>query len=165
VEAVQAHRQDHGRDLFDDILSTELEDGSRVVEENEGAVAFVPYFARWPYEVWILPRNRRAYCSDLEDSEIACVAKLYRNICRRFDMIYGISFPYVMCMYQAPFDGGNHDDFHLHFVFMPPLRQPSLRKIPAGADLGGGNFMNDTIPEDTAATLRALDPKLYRPAP
>jgi len=164
-EAVRAYRSEEGRDLFDDILSAELEDGSRIIEENEGAIAFVPYFARWPYEVWVLPRKRHARCSTLEDSEIACIAKLYRNICRRFDMIFDLSFPYVMCMYQAPFDGDDHQDFHLHFVFMPPLRKPSLRKIPAGADLGGGNFMNDTIPEDTAATLRLLDPAAYAPTP
>jgi UDPglucose--hexose-1-phosphate uridylyltransferase len=163
LEAVTAHRQNERRDLFDDILSMELDDGSRVVEINEGAVAFVPYFARWPYEVWVLPLNRHAHCTDLEDSEIACIAEIYRNVCRRFDMIYDMSFPYVMCMYQAPFDGGEYDDFHLHFVFMPPLRQPSLRKIPAGADLGGGNFMNDTIPEDTAETLRSLNPTAYTP--
>ncbi len=163
IDAVVAYRREKGRNLFDEILSAEASDGSRIVEENEEAVAFMPFFSRWPFEVWMFPRNRRGHVTELSDSEIACLARIYRNVCRRFDLIYGMSFPYVMCMYQAPFDGGDYSDFHLHFVFMPPLRKPSLRKILAGADLGGGNFMNDTIPEDNARILRSLDPQSYQP--
>ena len=74
-------------------------------------------------------------------------------------------FPYVMSVYQAPFPASNHGDYHLHFVLLPPLRQPGLQKFPAGPEIGGGNFMADTIPEEKAAELRAQDLSVFKEIP
>jgi UDPglucose--hexose-1-phosphate uridylyltransferase len=154
LEAVQQYREDAGRNLFEAILAAELEEGTRVVAGNEHAVAFVPFFARYAYEVWIFPRRRHATLTSLSDEELQGLAGLYRQLNRQYDALYQMSFPYVMTLCQAPLDGGDYADYHLHLVFLPPLRQPGLRKFAAGPEIGGGNFMADTMPEEKAAELR-----------
>jgi len=144
------------RDTFRKLLDFEQQDPRRIVAGQPHATAFVPYFARFPFEVWIFPKQRAAHLTELDDDALAGLASLYREINQRYDALFGMPFPYVMALAQAPTDGVLHPDFHLHLKFFPPLRAPGLRKILAGAELGGGNFMNDTIPEETAEQLRAV---------
>lgn len=151
--------------LFAEILRHEEADRCRVLAANDHAIAFIPFFARYSYEAWLFPRRRVATFAELTDAELTGIAEVYQCLVRRYDLLYRMPFPYVMSVYQAPFDTPGYDDYHLHLVFLPPLRQPGLRKFPAGPEIGGGNFMCDTIPEQTAADLLAVDPATYMPTP
>jgi UDPglucose--hexose-1-phosphate uridylyltransferase len=73
-----------------------------------------------------------------------------------------MSFPYVMALHQAPTDGDRYDGFHFHIEIHPPLRRPNLLKYLAGPEIGGGNFLSDTSPEEKAAELRALPEIHYK---
>ncbi len=67
-----------------------------------------------------------------------------------------------MPLHQAPTDGGDHSGFHFHIEFHPPLRKPNLLKYLAGPEIGGGNFLSDTVPEEKAAELRNLPDIHYK---
>jgi UDPglucose--hexose-1-phosphate uridylyltransferase len=153
-----------GRPLFQEILETEGTDGRRILFENATAVAFVPYFARYAYEVYVAPRATRSSVADLSGSEVADFADALRHVTVKFDNLWRMPFPYVMTLHQAPTDGGDHRGFHFHAEFHPPLRKPDLLKYLAGPEIGGGNFLSDTSPEDKAAELRAL-PDVHYAAP
>ena len=43
----QRHLAETGRVLFQDILTAERQDGRRIIAENDSAIAFLPYFARY----------------------------------------------------------------------------------------------------------------------
>jgi galactose-1-phosphate uridylyltransferase len=58
IRSVLAYRAATGADLFADLLAGELQDGSRIVGQNEHWVALVPFAARWPVEVHLYPRVR-----------------------------------------------------------------------------------------------------------
>jgi UDPglucose--hexose-1-phosphate uridylyltransferase len=45
------------------------------------------------------------------------------------------------------------------------LRKPNLLKYLAGPEIGGGNFLSDTVPEEKAAELRATPDIHYRKRP
>ncbi len=62
TEAAAAHRYMHetGRVLFADIIESELRDPQRIISENAEAIAFIPYFARYAYEVFVAPRRPSA---------------------------------------------------------------------------------------------------------
>ena len=60
--------------------------------------------------------------------------------------------------------GGQHEGFHFHVEFHPPLRRPNLLKYLAGPEIGGGNFLSDTSPEEKAAELRAAPDVHYKKA-
>jgi len=162
ARASERYFNEHGHSLFQDILRTELEDGRRILSENEHAIAFVPYFARYAYEVYVAPKRTVRGVSDLEDREVADFAAVLRETLIRFDNLWQTPFPYVMPLHQAPTDGGDHRGFHFHIQFHPPLRKPNLLKYLAGPEIGGGNFLSDTSPEEKAAELRAQSTVHYK---
>ena len=57
ARASQRHLAETGRILFQDVIRAEKEDGRRVICENESAIAFIPYFARYAYEVFVAPKQ------------------------------------------------------------------------------------------------------------
>jgi UDPglucose--hexose-1-phosphate uridylyltransferase len=54
------------------------------------------------------------------------------------------------------------DGFHFHIEIHPPLRTPNLLKYLAGPEIGGGNFLSDTSPEQKAAELRSQSAVHYK---
>lgn len=156
VQATHRHFEKTGRALLQDILEAEIRDGRRIVYENAGAVAFVPYFARYAYEVYVAPRATVASVAELSPSEARDFAEALSQVVIRYDNLWSRPFPYVMALHQAPTDGGDYRAFHFHAEFHPPLRKPDLLKYLAGPEIGGGNFLSDTTPEEKAAELRAL---------
>jgi UDPglucose--hexose-1-phosphate uridylyltransferase len=155
VAASIRHESETGRGLFADIIAAERKDGRRLLYEDEHAIAFVPYFARYAYEVYVAPKRRVGHVFDLKDDETTSLAAALKNVTVRFDNLWHTSFPYVMPLHQAPTDGGDYRSFHFFIALHPPLRQPGLLKYLAGPEIGGGNFLSDSAPEAKAAELRA----------
>jgi UDPglucose--hexose-1-phosphate uridylyltransferase len=160
----QRYLAETGRVLFQDILSAERADGRRIIYENERAVAFLPYFARYAYEVYVAPKATHPSLAALSDAERRDFAAALREVLIRFDNLWGLPFPYVMPLHQAPTDGGEYSGFHFHIEFHPPLRRPNLLKYLAGPEIGGGNFLSDTAPEEKAAELQAAANVHYKHA-
>ncbi|MBO0723518.1 MAG: galactose-1-phosphate uridylyltransferase [Blastocatellia bacterium] len=156
TEAAVSRRylQEKDRPLFQDIIASEQQDGRRIISENETAIAFLPYFARYAYEVFVAPKQTHPSLASLSDGEARDLAAVLRDVLIRFDNLWQVSFPYVMPLHQAPTDGGDYRGFHFHIEFHPPLRKPNLLKYLAGPEIGGGNFLSDTSPEEKAAELR-----------
>jgi UDPglucose--hexose-1-phosphate uridylyltransferase len=100
----------------------------------------------------------------LDDQEVAGLARALRDVAVRYDNLWRQPFPYVMPLHQAPTDGGDYSSFHFHIEFHPPLRRPNLLKYLAGPEIGGGNFLSDTAPEEKAAELRAQSDVHYKHA-
>lgn len=153
--AAREHHERTGRILFQDILKAEQSDAIRIVAENDTMVAFVPYFARFSYEVYLSPKRTVAHVSDLSDVETVDLAALLRLILVKMDNLWSMPFPYLMMLHQAPVDDGDYSLFHFHIELYPPLRTPELRKYVAAHEIGGGNFLADTMPEVKASELRA----------
>ena len=96
------HRDRTGRALFDDVIRAEQQDGRRILFEDERVIAFVPYFARYAYEVYVAPKRRVPHVFGLDDAEVASLAAALQDVTARFDNLWRISFPYVMALHQAP---------------------------------------------------------------
>jgi UDPglucose--hexose-1-phosphate uridylyltransferase len=155
-------REKNGRSLFDDIIHAERRDGRRVLYQDEHVIAFVPYFARYAYEVYVVPTRRVPHVSLLSDVESESLARALKDVTVRYDNLWRQPFPYVMPLHQAPTDGADYRDFHFFIGFLPPLRRPGTIKYLAGPEIGGGNFLSDTSPEEKAAELRAQSTVHYR---
>jgi UDPglucose--hexose-1-phosphate uridylyltransferase len=155
ARAGERHLCETGRVLFQDIIEAERADGRRIIFENEFAIVFLPYFARYAYEVFVAPKTTHPSIACLSDREVIDFAGALKSILVRFENLWQMPFPYVMTLHQAPTDSGEYPGFHFHIEFHPPLRQPNLLKYLAGPEIGGGNFLSDTAPEEKAAELRA----------
>jgi UDPglucose--hexose-1-phosphate uridylyltransferase len=156
------HLAETGRPLFQDIITAEQSDQSRIIAERDTALAFIPYFARYAYEVYLAPKKTHPSIAALSDSEVDDFAAVLKETLVRYDNLWNMSFPYVMVLHQAPTDGGDYRGFHFHIQFHPPLRQPNLLKYLAGPEIGGGCFLSDTSPEQKAAELKSLETVHYK---
>ena len=162
ARASSRHFAETGRVLFQDVIRAEKEDGRRIICENETAIAFLPYFARYAYEVFVAPKATHPSLATLAPDELRDFAALLKQVLVKFDNLWQMPFPYVMPLHQAPTDGGDYSSFHFHIEFHPPLRRPNLLKYLAGPEIGGGNFLSDTAPEEKAAELRAQSNVHYK---
>lgn len=154
--------EDKGRILFQDIIEAECADGRRIIAANDTAIAFLPYFARYAYEVFVAPKACHPSIAAMSTEEIGDFAEVLKAVLVKFDNLWQMPFPYVMVLHQAPTDGGDYSSFHFHIEFHPPLRKPNLLKYLAGPEIGGGNFLSDTSPEEKAAELQALSGIHYK---
>ncbi len=160
AEASRKYFAETGRGLFEDIIRSEKEDGRRIICENETVIAFMPYFARYAYEIYIAPKRRLPSVDKLKKNQIADLAEALKIVTVKYDNLWKMSFPYVMPLHNAPCDGGDYEAFHFHIEFHPPLRKPNLLKYLAGPEIGGGNFLSDTSPEEKAAELQ-MQPDIH----
>jgi len=156
LEQSRAHHAETGRCLLCDIVAGERRDGRRVVAENDSFVAYVPFFARYPYEVHVASRRHLQALTDLDAGEQRDLAGLLKSVLVAYDKLFDLSFPYMMVLHQRPTDGGDYGYYHFHVEFYPPLRTATKLKYLAGSESGAGMFINDTLAEEKAAELRAL---------
>jgi UDPglucose--hexose-1-phosphate uridylyltransferase len=150
-EAEEEYFQEHGRTLQQAWLAAELAQSKRVVWRSEYWTALVPFFARLPYEVHILPNRPVCHIGQLSATERHELARALRSIASKYDRLFGFSMPYVMSIFQSRIP---NTGFEVEFA--PPYRTKDRLKYLAGSESGCGIFINDTLPEETAAQLRAL---------
>jgi UDPglucose--hexose-1-phosphate uridylyltransferase len=162
VNVSNRHFEKTGNILFQEIIEAEIEDAKRIVAENETAIAFLPYFARYAYEVFVAPKRTHQSIADLNENELNDFASVLKTVLIKFDNLWKMSFPYIMALHQAPTDGDDYSAFHFHLEFHPPLRKPNLMKYLAGTEVGGGNFLSDTSPEEKAVELQGLSNIHYK---
>lgn len=155
-EALSRYFAQEGRCLLCDMLTYELESGARLVEVGDLWVALVPFFARYPYEVYLLPRAHRRDLLELSSAEVAELAFVLKRVLTRYDRLWGFPMPYVMAQHPCPVDGDAYPEWHFHIEFYPPYRTVDKLKYLAGSELGAGTYINDTLPEETARALRAV---------
>jgi UDPglucose--hexose-1-phosphate uridylyltransferase len=159
LAAVARYRRARRRCLHCDIVAAELTDGRRIVCANDGVVAFVPYFARYPYEVQVAPRAHRRSLRDLTAQERDELAGVLKSVLLKYDDLWGRPMPLMMLMHQQPTDGKRHPGCHLHVEFVPPYRSRDRLKYLAGCETGAGTFIMDARPEETAQELRWARPR------
>lgn len=151
------HHAKTGRCLHCDVLTEETRDGRRIVAENEHFIAFVPFYARYPYEVHLYTKEHQQTLTELKRAQRLSLAEMLKILMRKYDALFGFSLPYMMVMHQAPTDGKDHPGCHFHIEFYPPHRTATKLKYLAGCESGAGTYINDTLPEEKAAELRGIE--------
>src|SRR5690606_32953135 len=134
-----------------------LSEARRLIYRGAHAVAFVPVCARYAYEVWVAPIAPAPSLAAIAADVRADLARALKTVLLKFDGLWRRTFPYLMVIKQAPTDGGEHPYAHLQIEFYPPYRLPDRLKYLAGTEIGAGVFTADTVPEDKAAELRAVE--------
>jgi len=145
------------RCLFCDLLQQELEDGSRVVVQNEHFVCYVPYASRFPFELAILPRKHHPDFSTVENELLASCADILLQATGRLAALFGDP-PFNFTIHTGPNTAQTPKragywatlsyDWHWHIEIIPHLAPI------AGFEWGTGLFINHTPPEDAARYLR-----------
>jgi UDPglucose--hexose-1-phosphate uridylyltransferase len=147
----------HRRALLQDLIDEELRQKTRVIYAGPEAIAFLPAWARYPYEVWVAPKQATAYFHDLSDAQRHDLAVALKTVLLKYDGLWQRPFPYIMAWFQAPTDGASHPEAHLHAEFYPPYRTREKLKYLAGTEIAAGMFASDALPEDKVRELQAVN--------
>ncbi|WP_255447190.1 galactose-1-phosphate uridylyltransferase [Schumannella soli] len=145
-----------GPDMFDRILDSERE-SSRVLLTGEHWTAFVPFAARWPLEVHLLPHRHVPDFAATSSAERDELAHVYLRLLRGLDAIYGDPTPYIAAWHQAPVNVAR-DSARLHLQLTSPRRGRDKLKYTAGSEAAMGAWIGDIRPEAAAETIRAAIP-------
>ncbi|MEM1337820.1 MAG: UDP-glucose--hexose-1-phosphate uridylyltransferase [Bacteroidota bacterium] len=146
----------HSKSLLSDYLQQELKAKERLVSENEHFVALVPFWAIWPYETMILPKNHYQHIGQLNAEEDSAFARIIKELTVKYDNLFEVSFPYSAGIHQAPTDGQKNTEWHFHMAFYPPLlRSATVKKFMVGYEMFA-NPQRDITAEQAARTLQQL---------
>ena len=157
-----AYYGQHSRTLLSDYLEEELATGERLLVENDHFVALVPFWATWPFESMIISKRAVQNILELTEDERMGLADVYKKLTLMYDNLFEVSFPYSAGIHQAPTDGNDHPEWHLHMHFYPPLlRSASVKKFMVGYEMIG-NPQRDITPEQAADRLNALPKAHYK---
>ncbi|HEV3512319.1 MAG TPA: galactose-1-phosphate uridylyltransferase, partial [Candidatus Sulfotelmatobacter sp.] len=151
-----AYWKAHNRCLLCDYMGLEQRQRARVVCENEGFVALVPFWAVWPFELLVCSRRHMASMNGFSKEEARGLSEMLHRVTATYDKVFDTPFPYSMGFHQAPTDGGEHSEWHFHAHFYPPLlRSATIRKFMVGFEMLG-TPQRDITPEIAAERLREL---------
>jgi len=141
-------------------VSLAQEDGGpRCVFSGQWWVAFVPQWARYPYQTQVISRRHFSAMSELAlpgedgaDGEAAReLAGLLPRLIRAYDQVMQGPMPYMLALHQLA-----DERYHFHIELLPVGRAPGKLKLAASSEMAWGFWLNDSLPEVKAAELRAL---------
>ena len=140
------------RCVFTDMVHQEMSEGNgrRIVTRSDRFVAIAPFAPRFPFETWILPRERRSsFHTITEPEEFLDFAQILKDTLARLNAALD-SPPFNFVLHTAPLGDSDLPYYCWHLEIMP-----SLTRV-AGFEIGSGFYINPTPPEDAAQYLREI---------
>jgi UDPglucose--hexose-1-phosphate uridylyltransferase len=107
--------------LLIDVVDAEVRAGVRVVAQNDAWVAFVPFWAAWPFETLVVPHAPVGRLDEATPSARQALGRLLRRLVRAYDAVFAVPFPYSMGLHQRSNEASVDDGVVLHAHFYPPL--------------------------------------------
>lgn len=151
TERLRAAVADYGPTLMADVLDRERA-SERVLIAGQHWTAFVPFAARWPVEIHVLPHRDVPDFAATTLAERDELASLYPRLLRGVDALYDTPTPYIGAWHQAPTRGG--DGIRLMAQVTSPRRAADKMKFLAGSEAAMGAWVADVVPEAAAVQLR-----------
>jgi len=147
----------HERCVFCDLIKQELEFKDRIIIDIDGFIAITPFAARFPFEIWILPKKHSCDFTSLDMSMRLDLGRIIKKVLAKLKK--GLNDPpYNYVFHTAPFRRSKLGywksidyDYHWHIEIMPRLTRV------AGFEWGTGFYICPLPPEDAAKFLREVN--------
>ncbi len=147
LDGAKHYFQEKERCIFCDVIRQETEAGVRVISESHDFITIAPYAPRFPFEMWLLPKQHVSSFENCERSMYANLAKVLKDNLNRMDAV--LDYPaYNFMLHTSPVGDEENEHYHWHFEIMP-----RLTKV-AGFEWGTGFYICPTPPEEAARFLR-----------
>ncbi len=137
------------RCIYCDLVRQDLAQGVRIISANDHCVAISPFAARFPFEVWILPRAHLAAYENCSPDQVRGFAAILSDILKRLEKTLSCP-PYNYVLHSSPLGESDLPYYHWHCEIMPTLTRV------AGFEWGTLFYINPTPPEEAAKFLREV---------
>ncbi|RKY45181.1 MAG: galactose-1-phosphate uridylyltransferase [Candidatus Omnitrophota bacterium] len=157
LEGAKFYYDYHERCVFCDLIRQELKEQERVVLEEDGFVALVPFAPRFPFEVWVLPKEHSPDFYKTSWEDLFSLASLLKKVLLKIKILLDDpSYNYIIhtAPFRRPYPGywsTIEEDYHWHIEITPRLTQV------AGFEWGTGFYICPTLPEEAAKFLREVE--------
>jgi len=139
--------QDRNRCVYCQIVEQELLRDDRVVLASQHFVVICPFASRFPFEIWVLPRQHAWRFEQTPDDLWDEYIQVSKETIERIEKVLpGVG--YNMIVHNAPL----HEEvpfYHWHVEILPSTARP------AGFEWGSGIHINPVFPEFAAQSLRS----------
>lgn len=142
------------RCVFCDMINQEITDDERIISQNDHFLAFSPFAARSPFEVWILPKKHETFFEwNTHQEPLAVILKEILN-----KITVTLNDPnFIMVLHSGPNIAAGklrgywrtlEKDYHWHMEITPRFRGVTSFEV------GSGFQINQVPPEVAAKILR-----------
>lgn len=136
-----------GRCVRCDIIKTERAQKSRVIVENEHAIAIAPYASKRPFEVSVLPKKHWASFRETPPAAVRDIALTLQSVLQRMKKY--VNDPDLnFFIHDTPLDHKNYRHHHWHIEVIPRTA------YEAGFEFSTRIDINVVDPDNAAAILR-----------
>jgi UDPglucose--hexose-1-phosphate uridylyltransferase len=135
------------RCIFCDIILQELDEQVRLIAENDFFIAVCPYASRFPFEMWIMPKEHSGDFDSISNAEILSLSKIAESVYLKYALLLG-DCPFSVIMHTAPLKKRNMPHYHWYIEIIPDIT------VSGGIDRGTGLFVNPIFPEEAAKNIR-----------
>ncbi len=139
-----------GRCIYCDMIHQEASTEKRIVLDGANFVALCPFASRFPFEVWILPKNHNSHYENIQKMEVDELGTILKTVLLKLEVALEKP-PYNYIIHTAPFDTQSLPHYHWHIEIIP-----RLTKV-AGFEWGTGFYINPVPPEQAASYLMETD--------
>lgn len=139
-----------GRCIYCDIIHQEIEDEERVVVNDEHFIAISPFAARFPFELWIMPKQHLTHFENIPPHLLPALASISKKVFVKLER--ALSNPaYNTLIHSTPYNMEENEYYHWHIEIIPRITRL------AGFEWGTGFYINPVPPEDAAKFLREVE--------
>ena len=155
-EQQRAYFNKNKSSLLGDYLKQELQTNERIIYQNDDFVVLTPFWAVWPFETMIVPKQQHTNITTISEQESLGFADAISKITKAYDKLFECSFPYSSGIHQSPTNGETNAHWHWHMSFYPPLlRSATVKKFMVGYEMFGSP-QRDITAEQAAYRLKSL---------
>ncbi len=157
LEVAREYFKRKRRSIFGDLVRQNLQEGTRIVEDNAHFVVLCPYASRFPFEMSIYPKRQQDDFTQMNAEEIAALSEVLPRTLGRIKRALG-NPAYNMMIQTSPITTPRSDDpthwttiaqdYCWHIDILPRLTQV------AGFEWGTGFYINPVSPESATEFLR-----------
>jgi UDPglucose--hexose-1-phosphate uridylyltransferase len=147
VYGAQRYFENNGVCVFCDLIHHERREKVRIIKETRDFVAFTFYAARFPFEIWVLPKVHLAHFEDEKQKLMAPLGKLMREVIGMLGKTLQKP-PLNFFLHDLPTSIQHADYYHWHLEIAPRVTNYG------GYELGSGVVIDVMSPEDAAKYLR-----------
>lgn len=141
-----------GRPLHQTLIAWEVQQGTRIVYENDTFIAFCPFVSKAGYQVRIFPKQQKPRFELSSDADLTACAEVLNTVLKKlFTALDDVDYNFYI--HTAPVQKDPKLDtsaYHWHIDVIPRI------PIAAGFELSTTIYINPFDPDDCAQQLREI---------
>ena len=154
IKNCEEHFDKTGNSLFQEIIDQERKDNQRIIIENKDFITFIPFFARWAYEISIMSKSEKQNIIELSNDSLINLAQSIKSIIYSYHRLFSHKMSYVMLFHQSPV-GEDLSFYRFHINIQPIFQGENLLKHTAGIERMGTFELGSAEPEYHANQIKS----------